>query len=122
MNYFERRRVLKEMNTMDLVPVRTRGHDLSDGKVIILFPKFEGQVFKWFSPSTQKMFFKIKLDELGTAVYESMDGIRNVQQLCDKLVSWQNLSEKAAEEMEERISKFVMDLYGKKLISFKQIL
>ncbi|MBE0654898.1 MAG: PqqD family peptide modification chaperone, partial [Bacteroidales bacterium] len=110
MNYFERRRVLKEMNTMDLVPVRTRGHDISDGKVIIFFPKFEGQVFEWFAPSTQKVFFKIKLDELGTAVYESMDGIRNVQQVCDRLISGQNLSEKAAEEMEERVSKFVMDL------------
>ncbi len=43
MNYFERRRVLKSINAMDLIPVRTMAHEENEGRVTVLVPKFRSE-------------------------------------------------------------------------------
>ena len=122
MNFLKRRRILKSTNTSDLIPVRVYGHDEVEGKVIILVPKFESRLIQILFPRTQLLFFRIKLDDLGSMVWKNINDGRNISAIS-KVVS-DELAEKGqgAEEIDERISKFLSLLYDRRLISFRQLL
>ena len=106
---------------MDLIPLRIRGHAINEGKVIIFVPKFDGPIYKWFAPSLQKLFFNIKLDHLGSTVWQAIDDKRNVKKVCEVIIAEQRVPIESIEDMEGRIARFIMDLYAKRLISFMQI-
>lgn len=122
MNYFERRKILKSISASDLIPVRVHGHDVVDGKVVILAPKFKSIWMHNLFPRTSQMFYRIKLDELGSLSWENISGDKTVAEIT--LAVKQQLGEKAVsfDEAEERVAKFMSLLYDWKYITFKQII
>ena len=63
-------------------------------------------------------YIKLKLDELGSATWLSVDGKKNVEQICEEL------KEKLGEKInpaEERVTKFLTQLYLNEFISLNKI-
>ncbi len=122
MNYFQRRKILKSTSASDLIPIRVHGHDVVDGKVVILVPKFTSAWMHNLFPGTRLLFYKIKLDEPGSATWENISGDKTVAEITT-LVQ-QQLDEKAVsfDEAEGRVEKFMSMLYDWRYITFRQIL
>jgi hypothetical protein len=122
MNYFQRRKILKATSASDLVPIRVHGHDVVDGKVVILAPKFKSKWVHNLYPRTKQLFYKIKLDELGSLTWENISGDKTVAEIT--VAVEQQLGEKARsfDEAESRVSKFMSLLYDWRYITFKQIM
>ena len=122
MNYFQRRKILKLTSANNLVPIRVHGHDLIDGKVVILVPKFQSKWVHNLYPRTEKLFYKIRLDELGSLTWLNISGENNVAGIT--LAVQQQLGSKAQEfeEAESRVQKFMAVLYDWRYITFRQLL
>jgi len=122
MNYFERRKVLKDISTLDLVPVRIHGHEIQKGRVVVKIPKFKSGVLHKLFPSTERMFFNIRLDEPGSAAWLAIDGLNTVGQICERMQAGKEETETDLDGLETRLTKYIMTLYEKRIISFKQII
>lgn len=128
MNFFRRRRILKNTNSLDLIPIRKVEHIFRENElqavncvqlITLLLPKFKNEKFrKFFIPHSRSEFIQIKLDEIGSATWLFIDGKKNVQQICDILVD--KFGDKV-NPVEERISKFLTGLYNNRYITFKQL-
>jgi hypothetical protein len=122
MNYFERRKILKATSASDLIPVRVHGHDVVDGRIVILAPKFKSRWMHNLFPRTSQLFYRIKLDELGSLTWENISGDKTVAEISNAVQI--QLGEKAAafDEADSRVSKFMSLLYDWRYITFRQIL
>ena len=120
LNFFERRKILKKANYFDLHPVRIYDEEISDeGLATIIIPKFTNQIAKsFFNPRMKSNVIKIKLDEIGSTAWLAMDGKNNVGDIAKIMVD--KLGDKV-EPVEERLTRFITNLYEQKYISFVEI-
>jgi len=107
---------------MELIPVRTMGHEEEAGKVTVLVPKFPGRFYQVMFPRTRYLYFKIRLDVIGSLAWNVMDGDRNVQQIADHIRKNSELAESQLSELEDRLNKYVTMLYERRYITFRQIM
>ena len=123
LNFFERRKILKEINSLDLTPVRMMEFEKNDkGKVDILMPRFKSTVLKRALHSKRKEeHIRIHLDDLGSAIWLQIDGKMNVHELCTHLQSIYPEKLNPPEETEERVSKFLSLLYQERYVTFREI-
>jgi len=119
--YFKRREILKHANFLDLHPLPQHGHEMEEeGTVRVLIPRFNGKISKLMLQSRRRSpFIKLSLDELGSATWLLMDGKNDVRTICRTLR--EQLGEKI-EPAEERVTKFLSQLYNQDLIIFREIL
>jgi len=117
MNRFQRKQFLKQANLLELVPVRVNDHvEESDGRLSILVPKFKNSVLsKVFIPSSKSKDIKVRLDRIGSQVWQSIDGIRTVSELYLDVA--QNMEQHTA-DLEDRVHRFVLSLYDQRFITF----
>ena len=120
LSFKERKQILKNSNTLDLTPFKLFSEEVDKEKqVTVIVPKFKNELAKKFIvPRIKSADFRIKLEKFGSAVWMNLDGKKNVLEII-KIVS-----EKFGEELiqpEERVSKFIFQLYEQKLISFNEI-
>ena len=117
MNFFKRRKILKNQNYLDLIPVRKAGHeDVEGNKICLTIPKFKNEGFaKWFIPRRKSLLFRINLDETGSMTWLEIDGIKSVREICENLLQryGNNLP-----QVVERVTKFLTTLYENRYISF----
>ena len=120
MNFFQRRKVLKNTSAFDLTPVRLVDHEIDEQKLVtVLIPKFTNQfTVKYLQPKLKFPFTKLKLDELGSAVWIAIDGRKKVGAIASELVI--TFSDKI-KPVEERLPKFLTQLYEQRLISFEEL-
>ncbi len=120
MNFFQRRKVLKGINYLELVPLRRYEHkSREEDLVTVLTPRFDNPFLrKYFVNRRKATFVNTHLDALGSAVWLKIDGVKNVQQICDCLS--EELGDKIA-PCEERVTRYFTQLYLDKFISFKEI-
>jgi len=73
-------------------------------------------------PRTQLLFYRIKLDDLGSLTWENITGDKTVAEITT-LVQ-QQLGEKSGsvDEAEDRVEKFMSILYDWRYVTFRQIL
>ncbi len=121
MNYLQRRKILKSTSASDLIPIRVHGHAVVDGKVVIMVPKFTSKWIHNLFPRTQMLFFRIKLDELGSLIWENITGDKTIAEIT--VLFQQQLSEKSVpfDEAGGRVEKFMSTLYDWRYITFRQI-
>lgn len=122
MNYFQRRKILKATSAGDLIPVRVHGHDVVDGKVVILAPKFNSHWMHNLFPRTSKLFYRIKLDELGSVTWENISGDKTVTEISSAVQHLLAEKSQPLVEADSRISKFMSLLYDWRYITFRQLL
>jgi hypothetical protein len=105
---------------MALRPVAKHRHEVNeDGLATVFIPKFKNRyLIKFLVPSWKSPEFRIKLDELGSAVWLSIDGKKNVDSICLELIN--KLGEKV-HPAEERVTKFLSTLYYQGFITFREL-
>jgi len=115
-----RKRKVRTVNILDQYPYRIYDrYEEHDGKVTICIPKFrQAWMQRFLIPSGRGKEFHVRLDELGSAAWLLIDGKRSVQEIADELKSTFGDRIRPAEE---RIGKYLKDLYAKYLIGFKEI-
>ena len=89
----------------------------SDGRAVLLRPKFGsgrlGRILlSWFGPS----HYRIRLDEVGTAVWVCLDGGTPLDEVVSEL---KKKFGSRIDPAEERVQMFVDDMIRKKLIEVK---
>ncbi|MFZ5519355.1 MAG: PqqD family protein [Candidatus Zhuqueibacterota bacterium] len=97
------------VNLLDLIPVRNIGsEELSDGRFILLKPKFKHKFFvKHILPRLKSRYYRIKLDDFGSFVWKHCDGKNTVGQIGNLL------SEKFKQEVDpvyDRLAVFMQSL------------
>ena len=120
LSFKERKKILKNTNTLDLTPVKLHNDEVNDDGIVTVFvPKFKNELAKkYIVPKLKSSNFNIKLDELGSEVWKKMDGKNKVHEII------RQLSEKYGNDFkkpEERITKYLFQLYEQKLISFNEL-
>lgn len=120
MNFFERRKRLKGVNYLELTPIRRFGEEINDQNLVsILVPRFENQrLRKVLTLRNKNEYVRFKLDSLGSAVWLAIDGERTVFSISQKLQS--ELGEQF-KQADERITRFLSELYFNKMITYKEI-
>jgi len=120
LTYKERKKILKNTNTLDLTPVKLQREEIDrENLVTVLVPKFKSETAKKFIvPRLKSADFRIKFDKLGSSVWMNIDGKNNVQEIINILTA-----EFGSQflQAEERVTKFFFQLYEQKFISFKEL-
>jgi Coenzyme PQQ synthesis protein D (PqqD) len=122
MNFYKRRRILKKANLLELTPVRLHEHENEEnGQVILLVQKFKNKEVGRFMLGHRSAYFRIRLDEMGSAVWTLIDGKTNVNNLITNLSdNWKETPEKT-DHLEERLAAFISQLYDNRYISFREL-
>ena len=120
LSFKERKKILKSINTLDLTPIKLYSEVTNeDGLVTVIIPKFKNKlVVKLLSPSLKSDHFKIKLDKFGSAVWAKMNGKLKVEKIVKEIKT--KFGDELKQE-EERITKFIFQLYSQGFISFKEL-
>lgn len=82
-----RKNALQEVNLLDLIPERMIEHEVGDDNLVtLLAPRFKSAFMrKWLQPRLKRPFLKVKLDEIGSAVWLLCDGKRSVKEIAHPL-------------------------------------
>jgi len=111
---------LSDINYLELTPHHLYDHVIEEnGKVSVLIPRFTNKVLvKTLSPMLKSPFVKTKFDEFGSQVWLEIDGKKKVLDISTNLK--QKFGERI-EPVEERLTKFLTQLYNYKFVSFNEI-
>jgi hypothetical protein len=123
LNFFQRRKILKKANYLDLKPLRQMEFETrEDGKVDILLPRFSHPIWKRaLQPHWKQEFIRIHLDEMGSAIWLQVDGIINVNELCSHVQAAYPEKLYPPGETEKRVTQFLSLLYQQRYITFREI-
>ncbi|MGM0612695.1 MAG: PqqD family protein [Bacteroidota bacterium] len=119
MNIFQRRKILKNENGLELIPIRRHEHEMDEeGKVKLVVPKFNKKwMQKFFIAPAGKKTVNIQLDEMGSAVWLRIDGEKTVEKIAGELIN--NYPD--TEEAQDRVLSFISMLYEQRYITFRQL-
>jgi hypothetical protein len=111
---------LTKVNYLELTPVPLFEHiKEEDGKVSVLIPRFTNKLLvRIIVPRLKSPYVKTLLDEYGSHVWGEIDGKQKVSDISNSLR--EKFGEKA-EPAEERVTKFLTQLYKYKFVTFKEI-
>jgi len=75
---------VEKKNLLDLIPKRLRQWEKGENdKIVILIPKLRGKLLsKWLLPKLKKPYYKVKLDDFGSYIWEQCDGSKTVEQIA----------------------------------------
>ena len=120
LSFIERKKILKNANYLDLRPIRNYSEEISDDNLVtILIPRFKNQfAAKYILPKMKGKYFKLKLDEIGSAAWLLINGKSNVAEIMKDLDA--KFGEKI-QPVDERLIKFLTQLYQQRLITFEEI-
>jgi hypothetical protein len=97
------------INLLDLKPVRLVESERSaEDRAVLLRPKFAwGPLRKLLQPRLKRPFYKVHLDEIGTFVWDRIDGATTVGQMADAALA--HFGEKI-EPVHGRLATFIHQL------------
>lgn len=120
LSFNERKKILKSVNTLDLTPIKLYSEEIGEDELVtVILPKFKNKLaVQFISPRIKSSVFKIKLDKFGSDVWQRMNGKKKVHQIIKDVIH------KFGDEIqpaEERVTKFLFQLYEQRLISFNEL-
>lgn len=101
-------------------PVRNVDWETDDatGFAVLIKPKFPAAILRWIRPLLIRgENFRIKLDDVGTQIWQNCDGNQTLEEISEKLVG--HFGERI-QPVEERLGMFVSQLMRSGFISFPQ--
>ncbi len=111
-----RRKAIRKEEWLTLIPVADCGHEMEDERVVLLIPRARNPILKFFvSFLNSKPFFRLKLDEVGSFVWNQINGKRNIQEICKNLET--EFAERVA-PADERTVEFFKRLYLYRAVHF----
>ena len=98
-----------EANLFDFTFRRNLQYEQNEnGNVVLIIPKFKNPFFvKWFVPMLAKKYFRVKLDERGSFIWNNCDGNASLMNIAEKLKQTFNETD---ESIYRRIATFVLKL------------
>jgi hypothetical protein len=107
----------REVNLLELVPRRIAEHEIDEsGIVTVLMPRFRNRIMKrLFEPRHKSPFIRIKLDEVGSAVWRLCDGSRNIGAIAEDL---RGTFGERIEPCHDRLGKFFFQLERARFIEY----
>lgn len=107
------------LNLWELQPKRNAQWETTDeGRIVVLVPKFKNALLvKWILPYLAKPFFRIKLDAVGSVIWEQCDGNTPVSRIAEIL---KNKFGAAVDPVDARINHFLNQLERGDLILIQQ--
>jgi hypothetical protein len=104
-------------NYLDNVPVRNVAFEEDEGgRIVLLRPKFmTGPFARLLQPRIPKKFFRVQLDDIGTAAWRAIDGARTVGEIAEILFAEFG---GRVEPRHERCSRFVHSLHRGAMVTF----
>lgn len=123
-NFWKRRKILRSINALDLVPIPLVMHEITeDGRIKLLIPRFRNKLLQQlFTRQHLSPEFKVSLDETGSKVWLLIDGGKNAGEITDALIKIYESKGLKFDSVEERVVAFITRLYQEDYISFRQIL
>jgi hypothetical protein len=111
------RRGREDIDYLEFVPRRVIDHeDGEDCRLVLLRPKWtRGLLAKLLQPRIRRRFFRVRLDDVGSATWLLIDGHRTVGEICEALF------ERFGQRVEprfERGAKFIHQLESGDMVSF----
>lgn len=121
LSFKERKKILEKSNTLELIPVKLYENEIdTSGLVTVLIPKFKNKfAVNFISPILKSKFFRIKFDIFGSAVWNLIDGNTKVETIIQEM---KNKFGEKLPDAENRIIKFVFQLYSQSFITFKELI
>jgi hypothetical protein len=116
--FLKKLNVKKGVNYLDLTPFQIAAFDEEEGLVRILIPKFKMAFFQKLIPKNKSPYIKLKLDEIGSATWHAINGQKKVGIIVEELSL--HFGEKI-HPAEERVTKFMTQLYQYKFIGFNEL-
>ncbi|MCK5740757.1 MAG: PqqD family protein [Chlorobi bacterium] len=109
-----------EIDYMELTPhPNYAGSRRDDGMIDVLVPKFKNKFArKYINHRMKSPYIKANLDELGSAVWEKIDGKNKVREIADSLKH--NFGDDV-EQLQERLTRYLTQLYNAGFISFIEL-
>lgn len=106
----------KSVNLLELTPSKLVPWEPGEnGTVVVLLPKFRNQfAVKWIMPRMKAPDIRIKLDKMGSFVWNLCDGKTTVAEIADRMVAEFGDSATAAHE---RIRTFLLSLEKADLVN-----
>jgi hypothetical protein len=113
-----RRRKHKEVNLLELIPERiVESAKRDDGLIDLIVPKFRHRYLKeFFMKRMKKPTWKVELDEIGTFVWDQMDGKTTVEDIGKKM---QKKFGDKVEPIYDRLNQFFYLMKQHDFISFQ---
>ena len=110
----------REINLLDLVPIPIIGHEVDDtGIVTLLAPRFKSRLLRrWLLPRLKRPFFRVELDDVGSALWLLCDGNRNVKEIARVM---RERYEERIEPCYERMGLFFQQLEGARFITYTNL-
>ena len=115
---------ISRAEALDRIPVKNRQiseNRLETGEIVIRYRVtmrsfFSGLAKRFGGPEVQTQMKKLQLDELGTSVWNLMDGNRSVRQLVKIFAATHHLETR---ESEVSVTQFLRELGRRGLIAMK---
>jgi len=110
----------REINLLDLVPIPIIGHEVDDtGIVTLLAPRFKSRLLRrWLLPRLKRPFFKVELDDIGSALWLLCDSERNVKEIAHIM---RERFEERIEPCYDRMGMFFQQLEGARFITYTNL-
>lgn len=107
-------------NLLEMVPERNREWRLgADGAVRVLEPRFgASRLGRWLAGRLGAAPIEVRLDSLGTAVWEACDGTTTVGEMLARL---RQRFGPALEPADERLARFLRELERTRFITWKPV-
>ncbi len=123
MNFFRRRKILKQANFLDLHPVKIlEGQVRDDGGITLQLPRFKHRFGKnILQPGSKDPFIRIRLDRFGSQTWSLIDGDTTVAGICGSLAERFPEEFVYSNETETRVTQFLSRLYLERYITFREI-
>ena len=104
-----------------MIPLRNVREFSQEGEKVTLFiPKFKSERFsQWFIPANRSKHISIHLDELGSKVWNLIDGEKNTGEICNQFREIMHEDDNPDHPVELRITEFLRQLYKNRFIIFK---
>lgn len=118
MSLFKSKAKTPEINYLELIPFKIHKSESINGMTSILIPKFKKEFFQNLIPKSKSKHFRVKLDELGSSVWEAIDGKKDVSVIIDELSARHG---EKIDPAQERIIKFLTQLYQSNFINFQKL-
>jgi hypothetical protein len=121
--FWMRSKQLKSVNILDLIPVTMVDHEVAvGGKVNLIIPRFNYKFLKKiFTGARISEAFRLLLDETGSHVWLCINGVNTVGAISNEMTEHYREKNIEFDNSEERISKFIEQLYNEGCISFRNL-
>jgi hypothetical protein len=110
------KKIKEQINMLELTPVQLLTSEYrEDGQIDVLVPRFKNSFLQKMLPKNRSPYIKANLDEIGTAVWELIDGKRTVNEIAAIL---EEKFQEAISPVHQRLAAFMRNLNANKFITF----